>query len=187
METIDWDAMDKEQAANAPQYKDFCKTAGTYKVKVTGVDIKKVGPKESIAIEFKFEDDNYAYSKATHWYSVDNRKWSQLHMRNLMMVLGASKANAQTAVQSCEEKTNGNKDKICAVYKQVIERLIAKSPEVEIEMWFANSNDKYGKSDFTDRSVRMNRPEAKNDADPLDILSEGTEINQEEVLDNLPF
>lgn len=185
MEKIDWDAIDKEQAENAPQYKDYCKTAGIYKVKVTGVDIKKVGAKESIAVEFKFEDDNYAYSKATHWYSVNNRKWSQTHMRNLMMVLGASKTDAQTAVQSCEEKTDGNKDKICTVYKQVLERLVKKNPEVEIEMWFDSPSDQYGKSDFTNRSVRMNRPEEKK-ADSEDIMSDAIEIKQEDDLE-LPF
>lgn len=184
MATIDWDKLEEEQGSN---FKDYA-PAGVYKVKVKSIDIKIVGVNGSIAQEFFFEEDeNYQYPKATHWISTKNPGWTQIHNRNLMMLLGASKADAQKAVELCEAKADSKANLINA-YTATYNRLIAKNPEVEIEVW---QDGKYSRGEFTDKSVRMSHPDddkpAKKDASD-DILENAEEITLDQNDDlELPF
>lgn len=161
---------------------------GKYKVKVEKVDIKIVGANGSIAQDFFFEDkDGMKFPKATHWLSTKNVGWRQYHNRNLMMLLGASKEAAQKAVEMCEAK-DGNKATLINAYQAMYDKLIAKAPEVEIEVW---QDGQYSRGEFADRTVRMSRPDDAKPAkkeDATDILAEAEEVNLDQEDDlALPF
>lgn len=174
---INWGEAE-EKAGN--QYKDYA-PSGVYKVKVASVNHHEVGTNGSIAQDFEFlEDDNYQYPKVTHWLSFNNENWRFIHNRQLMMLFGASKENAQKAIEVCEGK--GNKDAIVKAYQQTYERLLKKQPEVEIEVW---PDGKYSRADFTNSSVRMSHPDDEPYEKKSDVVSEGEEITIDQ--DDLPF
>ena len=165
------------------QFKDYA-PSGTYKVKVVSVEHRPVGEKGSIAQEFKFaEDETYQYPKVTHWLSFNNDNWRFIHNRSLMMLFGATKEQAQKAIETCEGKSK--KEDIVKAYQQTYERLLNKKPEVEIEVW---PDGKYSRADFTSSSVRMSRPDdepyVKNDGS--DILDGADEVKLDADLD-IPF
>lgn len=181
---IDWDKLEEEQDKG---FKDYA-SDGKYKVKVNKVDIKIVGTNGSIAQDFFFEETDVKYPKATHWLSTKNVGWRQWHNRNLMMLLGASKEAAQKAVEMCEAKA-GNKATLINAYQATYDKLVAKLPEVEIEVW---QDGDYKRGDFTDRKVRMSRPDDNKPAkkeDATDILTEAEEVDlsKEDDLGDLPF
>lgn len=174
---INWGEAE-EKAGN--QYKDYA-PAGTYKVKVVGIDIHEAGKNGSIAQDFKMaEDDNYQYPKITHWLSFKNENWRFIHNRQLMMLFGATKDQAQKAVETCEGK--GDKNAIANAYQQAYDRLLKKQPEVEIEVW---PDGKYSRADFTSTSVRMSHPDDEPYQKSDDVISSGEEITIEQ--DDLPF
>ena len=179
---IDWDKVEKEQGG-----KNYANN-GIYKVKVAKLDLHIVGDKGSIAQDFYFAEDDNKYPKATHWLSTKNVAWRQYHNRNLMMLLGATKEAAQKAVEMCEAK-DGNKASLINAYQSTYDKLIAKSPEVEIEVW---QDGKYSTCDFTNRSVRMSHPGDDKPAkkDSTDDILEGAEevdLSKEDDLGELPF
>lgn len=176
---INWGEAEEKAGGN---FKDYA-PAGTHKVKLVSVDHHEAGQNGSIAQDFKFaEDDSYQYPKVTHWLSFKNDNWRFIHNRSLMMLFGASKENAQKAIEICESKSK--KEDIVKAYQQAYERLIAKKPEVEIEVW---PDGKYSRADFTSSSVRMSHP----DDEPYEKSETGDDIMQsgEEIsLDtDLPF
>ena len=149
---INWEEAEADKKAGG-SFKDYA-PAGFYKVKVIGINIHEVGTNGSIAQEFEFaESDDYQYPNATHWLSFKNDNWRFIHNRSLMILLGATKEDAQKAIESCESK--GSKENIAKAYQQTYERLLKKKPEVEIEVW---QQGKYSRADFNN-SVRLNRPD----------------------------
>lgn len=151
MAKIDWEVA-RQMAGN--NFKDYA-PSGVYTVKVEGIVIHEVGTNGSVAQDFKFaETDQYQFPKATHWLSFKNDNWRVWHNKCLMELLGASEDAAKKAVETAEDKSS-KEDKIKA-YTAIYERLLAKKPEVEIEVW---QDGKYGRADFTNTAVRMSRPE----------------------------
>lgn len=174
---INWSEAEEK---SGKQYKDYA-PSGVHKVKVAGVNHHEVGVNGSIAQDFEFlEDDNYQYPKVTHWLSFNNENWRFVHNRQLMMLFGASKENAQKAIELCESKNS--KDAIVKAYQQAYERLLKKNPEVEIEIW---PDGKYSKADFTNSSVRMSHPDDEPYEKKSDVVSGGEEIAIDQ--DDLPF
>ncbi len=156
---IDWTKAEESAGGN---FKDYAPN-GVFTVTVTSVDIHELQT-GSVAQDFKFAEDEYKYPKATHWLSFKNDNWRFLHNRNLMMVLGASKADAQKAVEICESK--GSREAIISAYQQTYDKLLKKQPKVEIEVW-KEPGEKYSDVDFTDKSVRMNKPGDEKKEPPL--------------------
>ena len=117
-----------------------------------------------------------AVSLFSHWCTFKEGKdgWRQYHMKGLMVVLGASEDNARRAVEVCESKSG--KDNIVKAYEAAFKKLLAKKPEVEIEVY---QNGKYSSAEFKDRRVNMNN---NKDTKPS-IIDEGEEIED----DSLPF
>ena len=149
------------------QFKDYA-PSGTYKVKVISVDHHEAGQNGSIAQDFKFaETDDYQFPKVTHWLSFKNDNWRFIHNRSLMVLFGATKEQAQKAIETCESKSK--KEDIIKAYQQTYERLLAKKPAVEIEVW---PDGKYSRADFTASSVRMSHP----DDEPYQKSNGGDEI-----------
>ena len=176
--SINWEEAEEKAGG---QFKDYA-PAGTYTVKVASVEHHEAGQNGSIAQDFKFEEDeNYQYPKVTHWLSFKNDNWRFIHNRSLMMLLGASKENAQKAIEVCEGK--GNKDAIIKAYQQTYERLLAKKPLVEIEVW---PDGKYSRADFTASSVRMSRPDDKPYAKSDDPIDGAVDLSTDEMGD-IPF
>ena len=171
---MNWDEIEKSAGS---EYKDYA-PAGVYNVKIDSVDIHEIST-GSVAEDFKFAEDDYKYPKATHWLSFKNDNWRCLHQRNLMMLLGASKADAQKAVEICEGK--GSKEAIISAYQQTYDKLLKKNPEVEIEVW-KDDGEKYSDADFTNGSVRMNKPGEKKDGGQI-VLDQAEPIED----DGIPF
>lgn len=155
---IDWNAVESARG-NGGQYKEFI-APGIHKAKVTGY-AQRVLPSGSIAQEFTFDDvDGRQLPKTTaHWLSFKNENWRLFHQRQLMMLLGCTKEQAQKGVESAESKDS--EEAIAKTYAQLFEKLVQKSPEVEIEAWLddAANGKTYTVCDFTDPSVRLSRPE----------------------------
>lgn len=173
--SINWDNIDKEMGGN---FKDFAED-GKYTVECNDIEIKEVGANGSIVMKFKFAEDDYQYPTADHWLSFKNDNFRQYHNRNLMMVLGATKENAQKAVEICEGKSG--KDAIAKAYEQTFKKLLAKSPKVEIEVY---TEGKYAKAEFLDRSVAM--PHGNTETKPE--KTEAPLDDAEEILESdLPF
>lgn len=180
---IDWDKLEAEQDKGFKEYAP----EGRYTVKVEKVDIHIVGTNGSIAQDFFFEESNeYKFPKATHWLSTKNVGWRQWHNLNLMMLLGAPKDAAKKAVEACEAK-DGNKASLINAYQATYDRLLAKKPEVEIDVW---QDGKYSRGEFASPKVRMSRKEETKPAaaDATDsILDDAEELALDKEELELPF
>lgn len=173
----DWTSLKEEMSGN---FKDFAKD-GIHKVKCDSVEIKEVGSNGSVIMKFHFEDqDDAQFPTADHWLSFKNENWRKWHNRCLMVVLGASGENAEKAVDMAESKEG--KDNIIKGYSTCYKKLLAKKPEVEIEVF---TDGKYSRAEFTDRSVAMPHGDDKKTEDASDPL-EGAEDASDEDL-SLPF
>jgi hypothetical protein len=170
MAATDWDALESEMGGN---FKDFADD-GVYKAKCNSVEIKEVGSNGSVIMKFGFEEtDDVQYPTADHWLSFKNENFRKYHSRNLMMVLGAPKDAAQKAVDMCEGKSG--KDAIVKAYEQTFGKLVAKKPEVEIEVY---TDGKYARAEFTDRKVAMPHDgDKKEDKDEITLDAEDIDIS----------
>lgn len=179
--STNWDELENEMGGKFKDYADD----GDYKVKCNSVEVKEVGTNGSVIMKFGFEEDEVQYPTADHWLSFKNENFRKYHSRNLMMVLGASKENAQKAVDMCEGKSG--KDAIMKAYEQAFNKLVAKKPEVEIEVYIEtnqNNGRDYARAEFKNRSVAMphgDKPAKKDDGD--NIIDQGEEIE----IGDLPF
>lgn len=177
----DWDKINEQYASNFVEYAPD----GNHKVKVEKVNIHEVGQNGAVAMDFLFEEGDYKYPKATHWMTFKPGKdnWRKYHTKQLLVVLGLPEETAEKSVDNAEAKEV--KDAMIKVYQATFDKLLARKPEVEIEVW---KDGKYSTAEFTDNRVRMSRPE-DTESDPLEKAVEelsGTELSSEE-LDALPF
>ena len=178
---INWDDV-QEKAGGS--FKNFYED-GKYKAKCDGVEIKEVGSNGSVIMKFHFEETDVAqYPTADHWLSFKNDAWRQWHNKCLMVVLGATDDAARKAVEMAESK--GGKENIIKGYEACYKKLLAKKPEVEIEVYTDEKN--YARAEFMDRSVAMphgndNAPQKENASD--DILAGAEEVDLSDS--DLPF
>lgn len=179
---INWEEAEEKAGGNFKPYI----ADGIYTAKCDGVEIKEVGQNGSTVMKFHFEDiDDAQTPTADHWLSWRNDNWRYIHNKRLMMVLGATEANAKKAVEMAESKSG--KDNIIKGYQACYEKLLAKKPEVEIEVFTEN---KYARAEFTDRSVAMPHD---NEGQPKEIVNEvvsASSIEDEEEnvdLSEIPF
>lgn len=174
----DWKALKDEMGGNFKNYAED----GDYKVKCDSIEVKEVGQNGSIIMKFGFEATDVQFPTADHWLSFKNENWRKWHNRCLMIVLGASEEAAEKAVDVCEGKSG--KENIVKAYEQAYKKLVAKKPEVEIEVYTEND---YARAEFKDRSVAMphgNEPK-KTEEDPL---GGALEVTAAEIADeDLPF
>ena len=172
----DWKALKNEMGGNFKNYAED----GDYKVKCDSIEIKEVGQNGSIIMKFGFEATDVQFPTADHWLSFKNDNWRKWHNRCLMIVLGASEETAEKAVDVCEGKSG--KENIMKAYEQAYKKLVAKKPEVDIEVYTEND---YARAEFKDRSVAMphgNEPAKENKGD--DVLAGAEEVD---LSDSLPF
>ena len=178
--SIDWNSVEEEMGGN---FKNFY-ADGDYKAKCDGVEIKEVGDKGSVIMKFHFEETKEGqYPTADHWLSFKNDNWRVWHNKCLMQVLGATEDAAKKAVEMAESK-DGKENKIKA-YEQMYKKLLAKMPEVEIEVYTENN---YARAEFKDRSVAMphgDEPAKENKAD--DPLAGAEDASGEIEMSDLPF
>lgn len=177
---LDWDKIQEESGSKFKAYY----ADGKYKAKCDDVEIKEVGDKGSVIMKFHFaETDEAQFPTADHWLSFKNDSWRAWHNKCLMVVLGASEDNAKKAVEICEGKSS-KEDKVKA-YEQTYKKLLAKKPEVEIEVFTENN---YARAEFTDRSVAMPHDnEPQKEAPKDDIIDNPVEGAEEISLDDMPF
>lgn len=177
---LDWDKIQEESGSKFKAYY----ADGKYKAKCDDVEIKEVGDKGSVIMKFHFaETDEAQFPTADHWLSFKNDSWRAWHNKCLMVVLGASEDNAKKAVEICEGKSS-KEDKVKA-YEQTYKKLLAKKPEVEIEVFTENN---YARAEFTDRSVAMPHDnEPQKEAPKDDIIDNPIEGAEEINLDDMPF
>ena len=174
MAETDWDSLANDFG---DKYKDY-PSSGVHTVKVSETKTRKAST-GTVWHEFYFEEDSkYQYPKVSHPLSSKNANWRKWHWKCLFELLGATDEAAKKAVDACEAK--GDYDKITAAYEASMNRLAAKHPEVEIEVW---KDGKYSVADFNS-SIRMNRPEEKETA-KLDDMFAGSEEVEEDS--SIPF
>ena len=178
---IDWAKIEEDFA---PKFKSYVDN-GDYTVKCTDVEFKEVGQNGSIIAKFGFEEtDDGKFPTADHWCTFKEGKdgWRQYHMKSLMVVLGASEDNAKKAVEVCESKSG--KDNIVKAYEAAFKKLLAKKPEVEIEVY---PRGKYSSAEFKSPLVAMpHDDEPKKEAKAEDVLAGAEEVTGEDLGD-LPF
>lgn len=177
--SLDWDSIQESAGGN---YKNYA-ADGDYKVKCNSVEIKEVGQNGSVIMKFGFEEDDVQYPTADHWLSFKNDKWRQWHNKCLMVVLGASDDAAKKAVEMAESKDG--KDNVIKGYEAVYKKLLAKKPEVEIEVYTDEKN--YARAEFKNRSVAMphdNDTAKKADDNPLEGA---TDASSDIDLSEVPF
>lgn len=178
--SIDWDSV-QESAGGG--YKNFY-ADGDYKAKCDSVEIKEVGQNGSVIMKFHFEEgDDGQFPTADHWLSFKNDAWRQWHNKCLMVVLGANDDGAKKAVEMAESKSG--KENIIKGYEACYKKLLAKKPEVEIEVYTDEKN--YARAEFKDRSVAMphdNDASKKSDDNPLEGA---TDVSGEIDLSDVPF
>lgn len=173
----DWKALKDEMGGNFKTYAED----GDYKVKCDSIEVKEVGQNGSIIMKFGFEATDVQFPTADHWLSFKNDNWRKWHNRCLMVVLGASEEAAEKAVDVCEGKSG--KENIVKAYEQAYKKLVAKKPEVDIEVYTEND---YARAEFKDRSVAMphgNEPAKENKGD--DVLAGAEEVDLSDS--DLPF
>ena len=182
---LDWDSI---QANAGGEYKNFY-ADGDYTVKCDGVEIKEVGTNGSVIMKFHFEEGKDGqYPTADHWLSFKNDAWRQWHNKCLMVVLGATDDAAKKAVEMAESKDG--KENIIKGYEACYKKLLAKKPEVKIEVYTElneNNGKEYARAEFKDRNVAMpHGDEQKENKDTAeDIIAQGEEVNLSEA--DLPF
>lgn len=178
--SINWDEVQQSAGGDFKNYY----ADGDYKAKCDGVEIKEVGQNGSIIMKFHFEETNEGqYPTADHWLSFKNDSWRQWHNKCLMEVLGASEDNAKKAVEMCESK-NG-KENISKAYETTYRKLLAKKPEVDIEVYTDNG---YARAEFKDRRVAMPHDNEPTKKDPgTDIITESEDTSDEIDLSEVPF
>lgn len=176
----DWGNLKEEMGGKFKNYY----ADGDYKAKCDGVEIKEVGSNGSVIMKFHFEEtDEGQYPTADHWLSFKNEKWRKWHNRCLMIVLGASSDNAEKAVDMCENKSG--KDSIVKAYDAAYKKLLAKKPEVAIEVY---TDGEYARAEFKDRSVAMPHGNDSNKGSESNNPLAGAEDASEEIeLSDLPF
>ena len=176
----DWKALKDEMGGNFKTYAED----GDYKVKCDSIEIKEVGQNGSIIMKFGFEATDVQFPTADHWLTFKEGKdnWRKWHNRCLMIVLGASEEAAEKAVDVCEGKSG--KENIVKAYEQAYKKLVAKKPEVEIEVYTEND---YARAEFKDRSVNMNNGNKKEDKENKsdDVLAGAEEVDLSDA--DLPF
>lgn len=154
MAGINWDAIDEEFGNS--DYKQYAPT-GTYEVAFSGVDFKQAGSKGNYVIKFGFEEnDKYKFPTADHWLVKDKQNWRIKHMKDLMVVLGASEEDAKKVCELAEAKDSFDYAVRC--YEKAFSTRAQKKPMVEIEVY---PDGKYSRAEFTDRRVAMKRDEQK--------------------------
>lgn len=173
MASINWDDIEKQYG---PKYKDYAED-GVYKVKCDGVEIKDAGTKGNKVVKFHFEDtDNFQFPTADHWMVKDKAGWTVKHMKDLFVALGATEEKAKKCCELAEAKDDF--EYAAKAYAKGFETLLAKKPEVEIEVY---TDGKYARAEFTNRSVAMRRDDNKKD----EPMSGAEEVDLSEV--DLPF
>lgn len=185
MSTLDWDSIQQNAGG---EYKNFYED-GNYTVKCDGVEIKEAGTNGSVIMKFHFEEGKDGqYPTADHWLSFKNDAWRQWHNKCLMVVLGATDDAAKKAVEMAESKSG--KENIIKGYEACYKKLLAKKPEVKIEVYTElneNNGKEYARAEFKDRNVAMphgnEQKEKKETAE--DIIAQGEEVNLSEA--DLPF
>lgn len=181
---INWD--DVQEKAGG-EFKNFY-ADGDYTVKCDGVEIKEVGTNGSVIMKFHFEEEKDGqYPTADHWLSFKNDNWRQWHNKCLMQLFGASEDAAKKGVEMAESKDG--KENIIKGYEAVYKKLLAKKPEVKIEVFTEvnpNNGKEYARAEFKDRSVAMphgdDANKSKEQSEDLEEIPEG-EIS----LSDLPF
>ena len=178
--SINWEDVQEKAGGNIKNYY----ADGDYTVKCDGVEIKEVGSNGSVIMKFHFEETNEGkFPTADHWLSFKNDSWRQWHNKCLMEVLGASEENAKKAVEMAESKSG--KENIIKGYETCYKKLLAKKPEVKIEVF---TEDGYANAEFKDRRVAMphgDEPQKENKGD--DVLAGAEEVKDEADLSELPF
>lgn len=174
---INWDNLEEQMGS---KYKPYAED-GKYSVKCVDVEIKTTST-GSVVEKFIFaEDANVQFPTADHWISKKNDNFRAYHQKNLLVVLGASEANARLAVEKAEAKDDF--DYAVKAYEAAFKALLKKEPTVEIEVYTQAHNGKeYARAEFTDRKVAMPHDDAKKPA-------AGSAIDDDEQIDlsDLPF
>lgn len=179
MAGLDWDSIQESAGGN---YKNYA-ADGDYKVKCNSVEIKEVGTNGSVIMKFGFEEDDVQYPTADHWLSFKNDKWRQWHNKCLMVVLGATEDGARKAVEMAESKSG--KDNIIKGYEACYKKLLAKKPEVDIEVYTENN---YARAEFKDRTVAMPHGDEPAKEEKEDSpLAEAEDASGEIEMSDLPF
>lgn len=170
---INWDEIEEQYGS---QYKDYAED-GVYKVKCDGVEIKDAGTKGNKVVKFHFEEtDDVQFPTADHWMVKDKDGWRIKHMKDLFIALGATEDKAKKACELAESKNDF--EYAAKAYQKGFETLLAKKPEVEIEVY---TDGKYARAEFTDRTVAMRRDNDKKD----DVIADADEISLD--ADEIPF
>lgn len=185
MATIDWDDVQDKMGGD---FKNFYED-GDYTVKCDSVEIKEVGSNGSVIMKFHFEEGKDGqYPTADHWLSFKNDAWRQWHNKCLMQVLGATEEAAKKGVEMAEGKEG--KENIIKGYEACYKKLLAKKPEVKIEVFTeANpSNGKeYARAEFKDRNVAMPHGDGDNKNNSDDVLAGAEDVSGDIDLSDVPF
>lgn len=177
--SIDWDDVQKNAGGNFKNYY----ADGKYTAKCDGVEIKEVGQNGSVIMKFHFEEtDEAQYPTADHWLSFKNDAWRQWHNKCLMQVLGATEENAKKGVEMAESKSG--KENIIKGYEACYKKLLAKKPEVEIEVF---TEDNYARAEFMDRTVAMPHDNEGQPKPTSEDSSSPLESSEEVDLSEVPF
>ena len=161
MGSINWDEVEETYSGD---FKDYA-PEGTFKVKCIDAELREVSG-GAYVLDFIFEeDDKYKYPKAGCYITnkKEKEKWRWHYVKNLFMVLGASEDKAKQVVEKSEEK--GDYEFAAKTYEMSFKRLLAKKPEVEINVYFSGHTSAKGNpinnAEFTDSRVRLKRQEQK--------------------------
>lgn len=186
--SINWDSIESE---NKKEFKDYAAN-GTYTVALDSVTLKTFDNGGQV-FEFAFEETDTTkyplYQKS--FFKDESKNFRCYHYRNIMMVLGASKENAQKAVETCEGKAN--REAIADAYTQMFNRLAQKHPKVEIEVRDKVDRDgnpkvspkgkTYQESELKDPSVYF--PSKSKNTKSADVLPLEGEITDDDL--EVPF
>ncbi len=175
---INWDNLEEEMGS---KYKPYAED-GKYTVKCVDVEVKETST-GSVVEKFIFaEDANVQFPTADHWISKKNPNFRAYHQKNLLVVLGASEANARLAVEKAEAKDDF--DYAVKAYETAFKALLKKEPTIEIEVYTQVNNGKeYARAEFTDRKVAMPHDDAKKPSGSASVVDDGEEVD----LSDIPF
>lgn len=183
-----WDEMEKNAGGNFSPIAD----TGFHKVKVESIDIRETKNAQggtTYWMDFIFADDGTKYPKVSHAISFKKDAWRRVHFMRILKELGIAEDKAKQAIKTAEAKSGA--DNIVAAYFTVFDRAIAKTPEIEIEVYESdvinpNTGRPYKRADFKNKAIAFGRGNNKpTPAKQESILDQAEDISTGSL--DLPF
>lgn len=186
---IDWGKVAEDNKSNFKKYAPD----GKYTTKVASVEVLTASTGNK-GLRFNLADtDEYKFPKYGHtFYGFMKESWRQHHMKECFVALGFTEAQAEKAVEQCDDA-----DDLAEAYKAMFDKALAKQKPFEVVVFKEYEDDQYSTWDFAYDGARLTYPKkgSKNPPQTIDApmvskedpLAGAENVTEEVNLTEVPF